>query len=254
MVDVNQPVTNPELVKSMNLFLKEKSAENEFNLIEKITQANYLVPVIFQGKIEDGVLKKDSIINFKVISNSSDESFYIAFTDWDELGKWSKEPEQTLISTYDDLKHMVLKSEGIKGFVINPFNQNFIITPEVIEYFSRRKSEIVIKQDTKIMLGQPANYPHEMIKALSNFFQKNKEIKSAYMFLAHKEEDQKPNLLFIVDFTGDKAVLFPRIAAIAQEFLGKDEYIDLVSLNSSFGKDATKNATPFYKRKKWKFF
>jgi hypothetical protein len=254
MVDVNQPVTNPELVKSINEFLKEKSAENEFFLIQEITKANFITPIIFQGEIEDGVLKKDSIMSFKLITNSSDESFHLAFTDWEELGKWSKEPEQTLISTYDDLKHMVLKSDGIKGFVINPFNQNFVITPEIMEYFSRRKSEIVIKENTKIMLGQPANYPHEMVNALSNFFQKNKGIESAYMFLAHKEGDLKPNLLFIIDFSGDKDVLFPRIAAVAQDFLGKDEYIDMIPLNSSFGKDAIKDSTPFYKRKKWKLF
>lgn len=254
LVDVNQPVTNPDLVKSMNEFLKEKSAEKELILIKEITKANFLIPMIFKGQIENGVLKKDSIMSFKLITNSLDESFYLAFTDWEELGKWSKEREQTLISTYDDLKHIVLKNDGIKGFVINPFNQNFVITPEVMKYFSQRNSEIVIKKDTKIMLGQPADYPHEIINALTDFFKKNKEINSAYMFLAHKEGDQKPNLLFIIDFTGDKAVLFPRIAAVAQEFLGKDEYIDLIPLNSNFGKKATKNSTPFYKRRKWKPF
>lgn len=254
MVDVNQPVTNPELVKSMNQFLNEKSPENEFILIEEITKANFLTPIILQGEIEDGVLNKDSIISFKLITNNSDESFYLAFTDWNELGKWSKEPEQTLISTYNDLRNMLMKTDNIKGFIINPYNQNFVITPDVIEYFSRRKSEIVIQEDTNIMLGQPANYPHEMINALSDFFKKTKEIESAYMFLAQKEGDQKPNLLFIIDFTGNKNVLFPRIAAVAQDFLGKDEYIDMIPLDSSFGKDATKDSTPFYKRKKWKLF
>jgi hypothetical protein len=248
MVDVNKPVTNPKLVEIMNGFLKEKSAEKEFILIEEITKANFLVPIIFQGEIAEGVLKKDSIMSFKLITNNSNESFFMAFTDWDELGKWSKEREQTLIFTYDDLKHMVLKSEDIKGFVINAFNQNFMITPEVMEYFSRRKSEVVIKENTKIMLGQPANYPYEMVNALSSFFKKNKEIESAYVFLAHKEGDQKPNLLLIIDFTGDKAVLFPRIAAVAQDFLGEDEYIDLIPLDSNFGKDAINDSTPFYKR------
>jgi hypothetical protein len=250
MVDVNQPVTNPELVKSMNEFLQENSAQNEFILIEAIAKANFLIPITLQGEIEDGMLKQDSTIGFKTITNGSEESFYLAFTDWDELGKWSKEREQTLISTYDDLKQMVSINDGIKGFVINPFNQNLVITAEVMEYFAHRKSEIVIKEDTQIMLGQPANYPQEMVNALSDFFLKNKEVESAYLFLAHRAGDQQPNLLLIIGFIGDKAVLFPRIAAVAQGFLGKDEYIDLMPLNSSFGKDATKDATPFYQRKK----
>ena len=76
MIDVNKPITNPELVKAMNDFLKEKSAEKEFILIGEITKANYLTPIIFQGEIEEGLIKKDSIISFKLITDNSNESFF----------------------------------------------------------------------------------------------------------------------------------------------------------------------------------
>ena len=137
MIDVNKPLTNPELVNSMNTCLNEKTAENEAVFIEKIIKANFLAPIIFKGEIENGVLKADSTISFKTITNSLNESFFLAFTDWEELGKWSKEKEQTLIVPYDDLKAMVLKDNtNIKGFVINAYGQNFLITPELMEYFS----------------------------------------------------------------------------------------------------------------------
>lgn len=250
MVDVNKPVTNPELVEIMNKFLNDRSTENELVLIERITQAHFLMPMILDGKIENGVLKKDSIISFKMITNTANESFFVAFTDWEELDKWSKDKEQTLITTYEDLKAMVLKdTDAIKGFVINPYGQNIVITHELMQYFSSRKSEVVIQKDTKVMLGQPANYPHDMVNALSSFFKKHKEVKSAYLFLIHKEGDEKPNLLFVIDFTGDKAVLFPQIAAVAQSYLNKDEYIEIVPRDYAFGMDATKDATPFYKKK-----
>ncbi len=160
-----------------------------------------------------------------------------------------KEPTITIIW----YKSMVLTSGNVEGFVINSFNQRLMITPEIMEYFDRRNSEMLIKEDTKITLGQPADYPHEMIGALSDYFKKNKDIKSAYKFLAHIEGEQKSNLLFIIDFTGDKEALFPKIGTIAQDFLGKDEYIDIVPLDSDFGKNAVKNSKPFYKRKKWRF-
>lgn len=208
-----------------------------------------------EGEIENGVLKAGATISFKMLTNSLGESFFIAFTDWEELAKWSMEKEQTLISTYEDLKSMVLKdTKDAKGFVINPYGQNIIITPELMQYFSQRKSEILIEKDTKVLLGQPANYPQEMVNALSKFFKKHKEVENAYLFLAHKEGDEKPNLLFVIDFTGDKTTLFPQIAAVAQDYLGKDEYIELVPMNTEFGKDATKGATPFYKKKGWSFF
>jgi hypothetical protein len=255
MIDVNKPVTNPQLVDIMNKFSNERSAENEFILIERITNAHFLTPIIMKGEIENGVLKAGSTISFKMITNNSDESFFIAFTDWEELAKWSKEKEETLISTYDDLKGMVLKDTvNIKGFVINPYGQNIMITPEIMQYFSKKKSEIVIEKDTKVLLGQPSNYPYEMANALTKFFKKHKEVESAYLFLSHKEGDDKSNLLFVIGFVGEKATLFPQIAAVAQGYLGKDEYIELISLDSAFGKDATKDSTPFYKKKVWKLF
>lgn len=58
MVDINKPVTNSELVEIMNKFLNDRSAENELAFIERITQANFLTPMILDGEIENGVLKK----------------------------------------------------------------------------------------------------------------------------------------------------------------------------------------------------
>lgn len=72
MIDVNKPVTNPELVGVMNKFLNERSPENEIMLIEQISKAHFLSPIIMNGEIENGVLKEGSTISFKMISNSSE--------------------------------------------------------------------------------------------------------------------------------------------------------------------------------------
>lgn len=255
MIDVNKPVTNPALVDSMNNFLRDKNSENELFLIDKINEAHFLVPVIVDGKVNNGVLKKKATISFKMITNTANESFFIAFTDWQELGKWSQNKEQTLILTYKDLKEMVLKDrDKLRGFVINPYGQNLIITPETMEYFSHRKSEVVVEKNTKVLLGQPSKYPEEMVKALNKFFKEHKEVNSCYLFWSQIEGQPNGNLLLVVDFEGDKNELFPRIAAVAQQHLGRDEYIDMISMNTDLGRDTVKNVTPFYKRKKLKFF
>jgi len=138
MIDVNKPLTNQELVESMNTCLNEKTDENESVFIKKVTKAHFLAPIIFNGEIEKGLLTEDSTMSFKTITNSLDETYFLAFTDWEELRKWSKEKEQTLILHYDDLKAMVLKDNlNMKGFIINPYGQNFLITPELMEYFSK---------------------------------------------------------------------------------------------------------------------
>jgi len=254
MIDVNVPVTNVELVNIMNEFINEKTSQNEIELINQIQYAHFLTPMNFEGEIEDNIVKKDSTMSFKLLTNTSNESFYMAFTDWTELGKWSTSKEETLIIKYDDLKTMVLNDiNNIKGFVINPFNQNIIITSELIDYFTNRKSEVTIKEKTKVMLGEPANYPQEMVNELTRFFKQYKEIESAYLLLAHYESIEKPNLLLIIDSTNEKE-LYSQIGSLAQKFLAKDEYIDIVQLKSEFGVSSTKNVKPFYRRKKWKLF
>lgn len=55
------PVTNPELIKIMNEFLKEKSVENEVVLIEKIRQAHFLTPIKIEGEVENGEIKAGTI-------------------------------------------------------------------------------------------------------------------------------------------------------------------------------------------------
>jgi hypothetical protein len=132
------------------------------------------------------------------------------------------------------MKSLVLKDTSqVRGFVINPFGHNITITPELIQYFSKRLTEIVIKKDTKVMLGQPAKYPHDMVKALSEFFKKYKEVESAYLFLAFKEGDDKPNLLIIIDFKGEKSELFPNInpEAVQEITLIQPGQVNLIALN-----------------------
>lgn len=254
MINVNVPVTNTELVEAMNKFINDKTAQNEIEMIDKIQSANYLSPMIFEGVIEDNVVKKDSTLSFKLLTNTSNESFYMAFTDWSELGKWSTNKEETLILRYDDLKSMILnESSSIKGAAINPFNQNIILTSEVFKYFEQRKSEVSIRKNSRIMLGEPANYPHEMVRELSQFFKQNKTIKSAYLFLASYENQEAPNLLLIIE-SSDGKQLYPQIGNLAQKFLSENEYIDIVPIESELGQYAIKNSTPFYKRKKWNLF
>ncbi|MBU3178004.1 SseB family protein [Clostridium estertheticum] len=149
MIKVTNPVTNPELVDSMNKFISEKSAVNEINLIEKINKSHLMTPVIISSVVKKGVIPEGTTVSFKTITNADNESYIVTFTDNDELCKWSKDKQETLAYTYDELNGIVLENiNTIKGFVINPYNQIFIITPELMLYFSQRKSEIATKGDS----------------------------------------------------------------------------------------------------------
>ncbi|MBU3217068.1 SseB family protein [Clostridium estertheticum] len=149
MIKANKPVTNPELVESMNKFINENSAVNELSLIEKINKSHLMTPVKISGELENGLITEGTTVSFKTITNRDNESYIVTFTDEDELCKWSKDKHQTLAYTYDELNGIVLENiSTIKGFVINPYNQIFIITPELMLYFSQRKAEIAAKEDS----------------------------------------------------------------------------------------------------------
>ncbi|HQD53525.1 MAG TPA: enhanced serine sensitivity protein SseB C-terminal domain-containing protein [Peptococcaceae bacterium] len=251
----NRPVSNPRLVDIMNKFILEKTKQNEILLINEIIQAEFLVPVILEGKIENGVLCPGSTLHFKTLINDRNEAFFIAFTDWDELRKWSKQSEQTVIAGYDDLKGLVFQEgDEISGFAINPYGQNFVLTPEIMQCFSKVRAELFAQHDRKILLTPPDGCPEAMLNALRKFFRKKKGVQKAFLFAAQREGDPKPYYLLIIDYAGEVALLLPSITALTRKFLGEEEILELLPLNSSFGQKAAAGASPFYQRKWWQFF
>ena len=140
MIKANKPVTNPELVESMNNFINEKSAKNELILIKKINKSHLMTPVMISDEVKDGLIPDGTTVDFKTITNEDNESYIVTFTDENELYKWSKDKQQTLAYTCEDLNGIVLENiSEIKGFVINPYGQIFIITPEVMLKFGGYK-------------------------------------------------------------------------------------------------------------------
>src|SRR3546814_8019135 len=60
----------------------------------------------------------------------------------------------------------------------------------------------VVQKATQVLLGQPANYPAEMVSALTILLAKHRGVKAAYLCLMHDESTQeKPSL--VVGFEGE---------------------------------------------------
>jgi hypothetical protein len=267
MVDVNKPVTNPELVTAIKVMKENNTKENQDNVINKVMEAHFISPVLIspvQGTTSGSnevVLKENTTINFSMIENTANQQFFLAFTDWEELGKWQKNKnQQTLIMTFDDLASMILHKGGnSEGFVINPFSENIVFNKAMIGTLMEEKErhanggviEQVVNKDTTVQLGEPRVYPKEMVNAISNYLKKQKNVQAAYLQLMIKEGEQ--SYLVIVDFSGDRRILFDGIANVAMSHL-KGMYIDLIPYDSDFGLNAAKNIEPFYKKKKFGIF
>lgn len=256
-VDVNKPLENFRL----NVLLKE-AKENQTQtamnmLFEEIVMNAHFLTVIFlseQPKPDESgtaVFQKNTTMQMPMISNTGGKHFYPVFTDHNELAKWKQmEKPNTLILTFDDYTAMLEKHEAAEGIVINPFSDNFVLNRKLMAHLKTQKdlrtggvSRHKVSKDTKVMLGEPKEYPTEMVEAMCGQMEKMPEVKRAWLRLMVKENVQ--SFLVVVDFTGNREEVFGKIAAAARPRL-KDRYLDMVSYEDGFGKKAVENVTPFY--------
>jgi len=267
MVDVNTPVTNPSLVSAILMVHESNTAEHWNKVIDEMLGAHFLCPVLIDPvpatSSDDGqtVLNEGTKMRFPMIENAEHQNYFLCFSDWDELWRWNPaENQQTLILTYDDLASMVLREESsAEGLVVNPMGAAFSMDRSLIERVhienERRRNggyvEITVSKETSVTLGQPKVVPTDMMQAVSGFLKTQKCVKAAYLQLMEKEGEQ--SYLLIVDFTGDKRPVFDGIGKAAVPHL-KGMFIDIVPLDSDFGRSATEKIEPFYAKKKFGWF
>ena len=265
-IDVNKPVENPELSKLLNEYNLTDSEEKKNDLLDYIAQEfalhSHLLSVI---KVDDNTivekngqkyLKEDSKISFVQFTSEDNQVYFPAFTDWRELRKgerFKNEYIKTLIMSFEDFYAMA-KDNGA-GVVINPFSHNLVFSNGNILYMKQRKdmvetgkSEVTLKKDTHVFLGEPKIYPDAMVKALSDYSRKVKEIRSIWLKLMI--QDQEQSYLLVVDFTGDRQKIFSGLADVARPYLPSNMYIDMVPYDDDFGRNASQTGKPFYQRKK----
>ncbi|WP_256578594.1 enhanced serine sensitivity protein SseB C-terminal domain-containing protein [Pseudomonas sp. B28(2017)] len=110
----------------------------------------------------------------------------------------------------------------------------------------------VVQKETKVLLGQPANYPSEMVSALTSLLAKHSAVKAAYLCLMHDPStSEKPSL--VVGFDGDKdlAEAMKEAGSVAADTAPKGEVVDFVVLKkgeSGFSNYMLKSVKPFYER------
>lgn len=264
--EISIPVTNPVLQHAMIRFFQCLSSRSNFEgkkqhlhalegiMIDEITKGKYLVPMklIEQGDPsqpdEEGrrTLQQGATLQFASLGGGEGESSWLpVFTDWVEFEKaYDKTEWSGNIATYADLMAL---SDRMDGVVINCRGISFQINKknkQLIEDF-RRQKDAPQPTETKIMLGEPAEYPESMIQAVINYMKKQKRIKKAYLLLMKR--DNESSYLIIVEFEGGHEELFQGIADAATPHL-QGMPLDLTGI-TDWVKDSIKDKLPFYKRK-----
>jgi len=122
-------------------------------------------------------------------------------------------------------------------FVLNPYSKvsKELLPNEIKSLVSNelyKPSDIFkVKSGEIILLGEPADYPINLVEALKRYFDTRKEIKGAYLALIDiKSDNTKPHFLLGLDIPrGNLKEIFGEACEIAKPYLEKDQPIDMLN-------------------------
>lgn len=248
-MDINKPITNPNLV---NVIKEIKQGNKKEELFwEEIFKGKFLCPINMeigettQKENEQIVLGEGTSIVLLNIDNEQRKHFLMAFTDWDELKKWKTNyAQQTLVLSYEDYQGIILKNDSAyQGMVINPFGENIVLDRQMLS--NTRKNEHIIQKGESVMIGIPKEYPADMVNKLKDYFVKMQNVEKAYLLWIVRGNES--SYLLVLDSKISPQQLFPLIGQICQPFL-KGKLLDMVLADSGLGKGAIEGQTPFFTR------
>ena len=254
MRDAIKPVTNPDLVAAIQRAREDSTAEAWAEMVREAAKAHFITPV----DVPSEAGKAEPAFSLHMLKDSlSQQQFYMAFTDWDELRKWRSGPGQrVLILTFDDYARLVLDGKlASGGFIVNPFGGNVAFDRAMIEAVRHEKEDlsghgfgkVVMEKGTTVCLGTPEEYPQALTDAISAYLKAQPGVKAAYLQLM--ETRGESSYLVAVDFSGDEDALFQGISAAARDLLN-DLPLNLVSCGDAFWRDTAAGLEPFYQSEK----
>ena len=254
-----EQIFNPELKEAIANMQTENSRENIDAMINEVLKAKFILPAkvtpTTQAKTENGrtVMQQATQVQFRLLENKNKEKFFGLFTDVEELYKWNDtQSAQKVVTDFDSISQMVMDPKsGVIGFVINPFGKSVTFPKHMIisikqqkDYYSLNANKI--QPGTQVQLGEPKEYPIDLMAALINHFSTESNVNSAYLRMM--EQNGKKSYLVVVDFIGDMRKTFEAIAEIAKPHLDDDIELSMMPYSMEFARTAVNGVEPFYKK------
>ncbi len=263
MIDIKIPVTNPSLLEAIRKSRENSTIENRSDVVSEVINARFLNPIVTSLSLDQAdsngefVLKEATKFGFEYVEDNDHKFYFLAFTDWNELYKWrhiENEKQNAMIIKFDDYAAM-LSSLPIQhdGFIINFSGVHITFTREMIERFKRQKDQQnkvrfenqTVEKGARIVFGPPKVYPHDLVNAICIHSKDQRNIKALYLQTMIKDHEQ--SYLIVVDFEGSEIDTFRGLAEAGTHYFS-DMPIDMIKLDSDFGKIVANKVAPFYKR------
>lgn len=164
----------------------------------------------------------------------------------------------------EEVPYLEMKGEDLfnlaKGaiFILNPYSDyGKELLPNEIEsllngtVLTDSHKKIVIEKETQVQLGQPANYPTEIINSLQILFASKPTVKKAYLgWIFNPSSGEPPHYIFALDIEGNTQNITNEAGFTAKQFLKLDDIIDFIQIDNKGGLSDyfVKETKPFYER------
>ncbi len=108
----------------------------------------------------------------------------------------------------------------------------------------------VVEKATEVLLGQPANYPTDMVASLTTLFANHSTVKAAWVALMlDKSIDQTPKLIVGIEAEGDFENVVREAGIVAADTSPNGEPVNLIRVKrgeSGLGQYFIDEVKPFY--------
>lgn len=255
-----EEIKNPELLDAIEKMQNDGSKENIDAMINEIIKAKLILPAKItpttQAKTENGrtVMQQANQVQFRLLKNGNGEMFFGVFTDVEEMYKWEDTKNSSKVVTdFDSLASMVMdEKSNVGGFVVNAFGKSVTFPKPMVMTIKQQRDYLRMKNNTiesgtRIQLGEPDEYPIDLMAALINHFSTEETVNAAYLRMIKKEDGQK-SYFIVVDFYGDMQETFDYINKIAKPYLDDEIELTMMPYSMEFARNAVNGIEPFYKK------
>lgn len=148
-------------------------------------------------------------------------------------------------------------SQGETPAVLNPnWSYGRIFLPNEIARlaegtFSDPANTEIIERDRSVLVGQPKEYPHDLVAALKKCFSSEEMVAAAYLALyVDPKVGPEPRLVVTIASTEDARSVVKDAGVIAREIMTNGPAVDFVVIEKGADAPLSGGSEPFYTRKK----
>lgn len=147
--------------------------------------------------------------------------------------------------------HLVLNPGSDYGKQLVPEEVEAILDGSI----HAQRDTFVVEEATRVLLGQPAEYPSHVTDALCGLFRSKKNVTAAYLTQCVFPDDPKPHIVIGIDCKDGWDPLMQDVRETLGRCARGDEIIDCIEMDDSgiacHMRDSTK---PFYRKKRFGLF